>query len=321
MMTTHTCEPASAEPVLASWKVSEVLGRYPQLLDVLVAASPAFRPLRNPVMRKVQSRLVTVAQAAQIAGLAPAELTRSLNAALGLATPAGDEPAERAEDGQARPLETFEDAPVAVELDVRPYHARGEEPFSAIMAAVARVPAGQALRLRNTFEPLPLYDVLARRGFRHQARRLGPDDWEILFVRASPPTIAPDPEGQPADRPPATRGAGQGLARTGADGSAGLSAPSTSQPAQRAWSEPAAIVEIDVSDLVPPEPMVRILEAAGRLQPEETLLVRHVRRPIYLYPRLDALGYQHETRELGPGQVEIRIRRPGAGTEAPRDSA
>ena len=51
------------EPVLASWKVSQVLKRYPELLEVLVSLNPTFRMLRNPLSRKVQRRLVTVAQA------------------------------------------------------------------------------------------------------------------------------------------------------------------------------------------------------------------------------------------------------------------
>ena len=44
---------APAEQAISStWKVSEVLDRYPQLLEVLVAASPAFKHLRNPLMLK-----------------------------------------------------------------------------------------------------------------------------------------------------------------------------------------------------------------------------------------------------------------------------
>ncbi|MBI2910843.1 MAG: DUF1858 domain-containing protein, partial [Chloroflexi bacterium] len=39
---------SSPEPILATWKVSEVLRRYPQLLGVLIDLSPAFGRLRNP---------------------------------------------------------------------------------------------------------------------------------------------------------------------------------------------------------------------------------------------------------------------------------
>lgn len=77
---------------------------------------------------------------------------------------------------------------------------------------------------------------------------------------------------------------------------------------------------INVSDLVPPEPMLRILETLERLSPGGTLVVHHVRRPVYLYPRLDALGYAHQTDERGPNDIEIRICKPppADGNEADR---
>ena len=74
----------SQQPILASERISDVLSRFPNLVDTLIDASPAFRNLRNPIMRHVQSRLVTVSQAAGIAGLNPADLTRKLNVAAGL---------------------------------------------------------------------------------------------------------------------------------------------------------------------------------------------------------------------------------------------
>jgi uncharacterized protein (DUF2249 family) len=172
----------SAEPIRADWKLSDVLGHYPQLLDVLVNASPAFRHLRNPLVRTLRARLVSVAQAARIAGLEPNDLVRSLNAAVGLHS---EQSAPRSTVSTATPSDIRLDTPIAEDLDVRPLLAGGEEPFSTIMASAARVPAGAALRLRTSFEPVPLYDVLSRRGFQHDAHQLGPDDWEIVFRRGA----------------------------------------------------------------------------------------------------------------------------------------
>ena len=147
-----------------------------------------------------------------------------------------------------------------------------------IMAAVGRVPQGGALRLRTTFEPVPLYAVLAQHGFAHTSRALAADDWEVLFTRD---------------------GAGD----------------TASMPAEAPVAEPVIddeIVHLDVSDLVPPEPMVRILEAASRLTAGQTLAVEHHRRPVYLYPQLDAQGFVHETQEIAPGRIHILIRRAEA---------
>jgi uncharacterized protein (DUF2249 family) len=155
------------------------------------------------------------------------------------------------------------------------------------MAAAAMVPVGQSLRLRAGFEPLPLYDLLADRGFCHQSRQLGPDDWEVVFLR----------DAQHGKTRPATSRS---------------PAPGARLPVSRpdAPESLSANVRIDVSDLAPPEPMVRILEALAQLPAGQTLLVEHVRRPVYLYPQLDALGYEYVTRELGPLRVELRIHKP-----------
>jgi hypothetical protein len=56
--------------------------------------------------------------------------------------------------------------------------------------------------------------------------------------------------------------------------------------------------------------MIRILEALEELPVGASLLVHHVRRPMHLYPRLDDLGYRHETREIGPNRVEVLIEKP-----------
>jgi uncharacterized protein (DUF2249 family) len=152
--------------------------------------------------------------------------------------------------------------------------ARGEEPFGAIMAAANRVRPGEALRVLASFEPIPLYRVLGRRGFGHATTQISADTWEVIFSRTVE-GAAPEPSGTPPEK-------------LGAD---------------------VDIVHLDVSDLAPPEPMVRILEAAAQLGAEQTLQVEHHRRPVYLYPQLDAQGFVHETVEIGPGHVQIRIRR------------
>lgn len=276
----------ATEPITSAWKISEVLQRYPDVLFELIEISPAFSKLRNPLLRRVQSRLVTVGQAAQIADLDPAYLVRRLNAAAGIDVDESQAPIPAESLAMNAEPPWVKSAPVAEELDVRPFQQRGEEPFSAIMAASRQIPHGQILRLRNTFEPTPLYDVLGQRGFEHWTRKLTENDWEILFFNS------------------------------GALREATPSAPTPhAVPTEAGWDEPSATLTIDVSELVPPEPMIRILTALEELPDGASLLVHHVRRPMHLYPRLDELGYRHETRELGPAQVEVLIEKPPAPPE------
>ena len=120
-----------------------------------------------------------------------------------------------------------------VDVDVRPILRAGGEPFSVIMAALDCLGPGQGMRLYATFKPIPLFGVMADRGFAHSATALDDGEWEVLFT----PALA-----IPADVP-------------------------AGAPAFENWPEPA--VKLDNRDLDPPEPMVRILAAAEKLEPGE----------------------------------------------------
>jgi uncharacterized protein (DUF2249 family) len=162
-----------------------------------------------------------------------------------------------------------------VHLDVREDLRAGREPFARIMATVKALAADEVLELRAPFEPVPLYDVLGRRGFAHGTERRAPDDWWVWFYRAAEPRPA-EPRPEPAAAP----------------------APAA-----------AGRTVLDVRGLEPPQPMLRVLEAIERLGPRDTLEVHHDRRPVFLYPQLEDRGFVHETDEPEPGRVRILIRR------------
>ncbi len=67
-------------------------------------------------------------------------------------------------------------------LDVRDILKAGGEPFSEIMQAVDALWPGQSLRLLATFKPVPLFGVMAQRGFGHTERQIGGGDWEVIFT-------------------------------------------------------------------------------------------------------------------------------------------
>lgn len=69
-------------------------------------------------------------------------------------------------------------------LDVREDIERGIEPFRKIMQAVESLDAGQDFVLINSFEPRPLYKVLAGRGFDYEVETTEDGDWRITFFRS-----------------------------------------------------------------------------------------------------------------------------------------
>mgnify|MGYP000070737693 FL=1 len=60
----------------------------------------------------------------------------------------------------------------------------GGEPFGDIVAALEELEPGETLTLVNSFEPEPLYAVLADRGFTHETEQAGPDEWRVHIRHA-----------------------------------------------------------------------------------------------------------------------------------------
>lgn len=75
-----------------------------------------------------------------------------------------------------------------LELDVRPLIERSRPPMPAILDALGRLAPAQSLRLVAPFEPKPLFEFMAQRGFTHRARQRQDGAWEVLF---SPYEIPP----------------------------------------------------------------------------------------------------------------------------------
>lgn len=71
--------------------------------------------------------------------------------------------------------------PPALIVDVGPLIARQQSPLPVILDAADRLVPGQTLRLLVPFEPVPLYDLLERRGLAHHAEQLPNDTWQIDF--------------------------------------------------------------------------------------------------------------------------------------------
>lgn len=277
----------SPVPVLATDRVSDVLARDEALLEVFVGHAPHFSKLRNRTMRRVMARLVTVEQAARMAGVPVNGLLTAINDALGVpvadrsATP--DEPAQPAAPPEAQaPAQTHPPDAALVVLDVRAELRAGHEPFSAIMRAVGMMEQDEVLQLRTTFEPVPLFHVLAKRGFTHEVTEHGPEDWSVWFWR---------PAGGSVLRPEAPL----------------VSAAEEAMPGHSADGTP--LIWLDVRGMEPPEPMLQTLTALESLPEGHELIQLNVRVPRFLLPVLDERGFAYEVDESKADRVLVHIRR------------
>jgi uncharacterized protein (DUF2249 family) len=167
---------------------------------------------------------------------------------------------------------------ITITLDVREDIRAGREPFSKIMATVARLEAGTKLVLITPFEPKPLFHVLAKQGFRHDCQRTVTGDWQVLFSRTE-------------EIPGTTQAAAVSSLGCGSS-----------------LTHPVEVIELDARGLEPPQPLVTILEAVTTLSSSAMLRARTDRRPMHLYAQLEERGFAGESQEQADGSFITHIR-------------
>jgi len=179
-----------------------------------------------------------------------------------------------------------------VVLDVRDDLRNGREPFTKIMEAVGKVAPGGRFTLYATFKPVPLIAILRRQGFEARAEKIAGGDWKVVFNRAAGPAGAGGL--QPVESP------------------AGGLRPEQSPAGEASGGEvpgESGVVELDNRGLEPPMPMVRTLEAIHALQPGGRIEGYYDRRPMFLLPKLEQMGFAYEVTDLPEGGVRVVIRR------------
>jgi len=180
-------------------KIKEVLAfDEEKMIRTLMWLAPEFERLQYPKLRRAMAGRVSVSQAARIARIPLTEILYVLNLAIGenesalsaellLSSPNdlqfqdANLPAKPTEIATAK--ETDENV-VFVDLMTQADEKRDPMPAIAKGLVSLKHPGG-ILLLRHPFDPIPLRDMFARRGFTSWAeeRKLG--EWFIYFYRPS----------------------------------------------------------------------------------------------------------------------------------------
>ncbi len=276
MAANKTAGPGSGLRPTRETKISELLRAYPDMIEVLARYNKYFELLRRPALRKLMTPLVTIEKAARTVQVDVSEMLAEIYRAIGEPLPSDLGGSSPTTQPTSSPMpEELRGLPEErrVILDVREQVRAGEEPYHEIMRTVGSLRGGQVVELCNLFEPVPLYDVLAQRGFAHWTERRGPEEWWVTFYR---------PEG-------------------GIEGSAILSRPAAAE------ASPEGALVVDARGLEPPQPLARIIESLPRIETGGQILALTDRRPMLLYPKLEERGFTFSTEETGHGWFETRI--------------
>ncbi len=260
-------------------KISTLLKNYPGSLDLLLRVSPHFQKLQNKYLRKALAGRVTLEQAASIAGVDVNILLSALNN-LELSENGDDtlvsgiiEEASESELVKPSYLQSL-DSSAVITLDVRPILDSGKDPLNLILNEIKRVNRGNALMIINSFEPIPLYDLLGKKGFSHWTE-FKDDYWNVYFYNEKD-------EVHEVELP-------------------------TINEVKIDLNDYENVIELDVHDLPAPEPMIKILENLNRIDENSVMLVNHHREPLLLYPKLEERGYEAMCKRIEDERYQVFI--------------
>lgn len=163
-------------------KILDLISSYPELEEVLFDISPAFKQLKNPLLRRTVARVTTLQQAALVGGMKVEDLVNRLRGVT------GQDHIEIIEETQDNHLLTmapvwFEAAKITQRLDAREMLNRGEHPVGQVLAELQLLPADGIYELIAPFFPVPLIDKASGIGFLNYVKQISQEEFHVYFIR------------------------------------------------------------------------------------------------------------------------------------------
>jgi uncharacterized protein (DUF2249 family) len=167
-------------PITPETKISALLDHYPQVEDMLIEMAPAFKKLRNPILRKTIAKVATLRQVAQIGDVSLATMINKLRAAVGQAT---DSEIDDESKAASTPPDWFDPGKIAKSLDARPILEAGQHPMSQVLEELKELKSGEIYELITPFLPAPLIDMAKQKGYRTWSDPVQTDLIKTYFIR------------------------------------------------------------------------------------------------------------------------------------------
>jgi uncharacterized protein (DUF2249 family) len=238
----------------ADTKISSIVKSDARAIDILTDLNPAFKKLKNPIFRKILASRASVADAAKIGNCTVDSILTNLH---GIGFDIEQGPGTGGPSPEVIPEEQYA-INVDETYDVRSDLTNGIDPFKNIMNRLANLGKGQTLLVINSFEPVPLINILKSQHYHITVRTKEPGVIETY--------ITPTADSKPAD--------------------VNAEAPDTAIFNSVLEKYFGNFVEIDVRALEMPQPMIAILDQLDKLPEGKALYVHHKKVPVYLLPEL-----------------------------------
>lgn len=160
-------------------KVLELIEAYPQLEEVLIQYAPAFKNLKNPVLRRTVAKIATLQQAAAIGGVKTEELINRLRKEIGQDSITG----EAVSQYNYQKPEWFAEDKIVNRFNASEMLAAGEHPVNQILADLNQLEEGKIYELKAPFLTAPLVDKATSLGLKHWIEQRNDEEFYIYFVK------------------------------------------------------------------------------------------------------------------------------------------
>ena len=160
-------------------KVLELIETYPELENVLIEYAPAFKNLKNPILRRTVAKIATLQQAASIGGVKTEELINRLRKEVGQENITSDAGVQY---NYNKPF-WFEEEKIIKRFNASEMLAAGEHPVNQVIADLNHLEEGKIYQLIAPFLTAPLIDKATSLGLQHWVDRQSDEDFNIYFLK------------------------------------------------------------------------------------------------------------------------------------------
>lgn len=160
-------------------KVLQLIEAYPQLEDMLIDYVPAFRKLKNPILRNTVAKITTLQQAATIGNVKVEEL---INLFRGVVGQDAVELADEVTLNTTQP-EWYDEDRIVNSLDIRPMLNAGEQPVNQVVSDLNKLKPEEIYEVIAPFIPAPLIDKATSLNMAHWIDRKGTELFLVYFSR------------------------------------------------------------------------------------------------------------------------------------------
>jgi TusA-related sulfurtransferase len=256
----------------ADTKISELIKHNASVIDRLVILRPAFKKLKNPILRKVLTPRVSISQACKMGNCTVEEFFLSVR-------DLGFEP-ENFSDTEKQIHETKFSIEGKNEfyLDIDNYLETSKDPFPIILNAIKEKENNSVICLCSSFDPVPLKQILSEKNILFFSVKSGENK---ILTYIQPGNWKNNEEN--------------------------VSEYSQNDFLQK-WNELSGKMEItDVRGMEMPQPLLIITDKLQKMKKGQALGILHERKPELLLERIKAAGMKTMYAVFGESDVRLIV--------------